>query len=110
MAEVRLPAPVKAVLVDGADDRMDADDRVAIPGAFWFVTYQGELAGMIYVCPCGCRRQGYLRFRGAPRPPEEADRPSWEWDGNREAPTLSPSVLHRDHWHGYLRAGMWVQA
>lgn len=103
MAEVRLPAPVKATLVEDVDDRGAA-------GAFEFTTYQGEIAGMIYVCPCGCGREGYLRFRGAPRPPEEADRPSWEWDGNREAPTLSPSVLHRDHWHGYLRAGMWVQA
>jgi hypothetical protein len=37
---------------------------------------------------------------------------SWTWDGNREAPTLSPSILvwgeGRDKpatWHGFLRAG-----
>ena len=34
---------------------------------------------------------------------------SWEWDGNEDLPTLSPSIAcgppkHRD-WHGYLKAG-----
>lgn len=33
--------------------------------------------------------------------------PRWDWDGNREAPTLSPSILHHSEpkWHGFLRAG-----
>ena len=37
--------------------------------------------------------------------------PVWTWDGNYEAPTLSPSILvhggkgQPDRWHGYLRAG-----
>lgn len=31
----------------------------------------------------------------------------WYWDGNREAPTLEPSILHHSKipWHGYMRAG-----
>lgn len=38
----------------------------------------------------------------------------WQWDGNREAPTLSPSILinggdgkggRKEKWHGFLRAG-----
>lgn len=29
----------------------------------------------------------------------------WQWDGNREAPTLSPSINVIGRWHGYLRAG-----
>ena len=39
---------------------------------------------------------------------------SWEWDGNREAPTLSPSILNHGRageparWHGFLRAGKLV--
>ncbi len=37
-------------------------------------------------------------------------KPHWQWDGNKEAPTLSPSILvHASHysagWHGFLRAG-----
>ena len=36
--------------------------------------------------------------------------PVWQWDGNREAPTLSPSILvyngdHSERWHGFLRNG-----
>jgi hypothetical protein len=29
----------------------------------------------------------------------------WVWDGNVDAPTLTPSILLPDLWHGYLRAG-----
>ncbi len=35
-------------------------------------------------------------------------RPHWEWDGNREAPTLTPSILVNPKnplWHGFLRNG-----
>lgn len=43
---------------------------------------------------------------------------AWDWDGNKEAPTISPSILveSRDEgrdierWHGYLRAGELVSA
>jgi hypothetical protein len=30
---------------------------------------------------------------------------SWGFDGNLERPTLTPSVHHIGHWHGYVRAG-----
>lgn len=40
------------------------------------------------------------------------DRPNaWKWNGNREAPTLTPSILVHpypgwtDGWHGYLTDG-----
>ncbi len=42
--------------------------------------------------------------------------PSWQWDGNRTAPTLSPSILindryykdpkRREVWHGFLQGGI----
>jgi len=42
---------------------------------------------------------------------------SWAWDGNKEAPTLSPSILHWGHgrakpatFHGYLRDGKLIDA
>ncbi|MFG1414074.1 DUF6527 family protein [Xanthobacter sp. VTT E-85241] len=65
---------------------------------------------MLYVCPCGCGRHGALPFRPDPSP-------SWEWDGNRDSPTLTPSVHHvlrltaggtGTHWHGFLTAGEWI--
>jgi hypothetical protein len=37
-----------------------------------------------------------------------AAHPSWEWDGNKEKPTLSPSVHAVGHWHGWFRAGRMV--
>ena len=59
---------------------------------------------MFYLCPCRCGRRGALGFRPAPSP-------SWQWDGDREKPTLSPSVHHildgKTHWHGWLRTGVW---
>jgi hypothetical protein len=39
------------------------------------------------------------------------DNKNWKWDGNKESPTLSPSILvHANEgttegWHGYLRDG-----
>ena len=36
--------------------------------------------------------------------------PQWDWDGNREAPTFSPSINCEKHcgWHGYIRNGRCV--
>jgi hypothetical protein len=31
--------------------------------------------------------------------------PSWLWDGNRELPTISPSINVIGRWHGFLEAG-----
>lgn len=45
---------------------------------------------------------------------KDGERPVWTWDGNRDMPTLSPSILVdttwgedniRVFWHGYLRHG-----
>jgi hypothetical protein len=53
----------------------------------------------------------FLYIRDAPK-----GYPQWQWDGNREAPTLSPSILVRgpkgqpDIWHGYLIAGKLKEA
>lgn len=94
MSEVRT-APVTATRVDDIDEGGQ-------PGSFEFYrTQDRETAGMIYVCPCGCGAQGALSFRPAPSP-------SWEWNGNRDQPTLSPSVHHVGHWHGWLQNGVWT--
>jgi len=95
---------VKATRVD------DIDEKDGPPGAFeFFDTADRKDAGIIFICPCGCRSHGALEFRPSPSP-------SWEWNGDREAPTLTPSVhdqitlrdgSKRTHWHGYLTAGVW---
>lgn len=91
MPEVKTQ-PVKALRVD--------DTEFGAAGDFEFYTDGGRIAGIIYVCPCGCGKTGALGFRPQPSP-------SWEWDGNQESPTLSPSVHHVGHWHGWLRNGVW---
>jgi len=94
MSEVKT-APVKAQRFE------DIDQVAAHPGAFeFFKSGDRYPAGMIFSCPCGCGARSSLDFR-----PHAS--PSWDWDGNWEAPTLSPSVHHVGHWHGWLRAGIW---
>jgi hypothetical protein len=67
------------------------------PGDIEFRAPNGEPMGFAYRCP-GCGAQDWLDvgplFSG------------WTWDGNADAPTLRPSILHRPcNWHGYLTAG-----
>lgn len=114
MAEVRLAAPVKAVRVDDVED--------AAPGAFEFYTRSETgpdvMRGLIYVCPCGCGQPRALAFHPLAEDDQKNGRHGWTWDGNRETPTLSPSILSHEggtregptHWHGHLQAGFFVQA
>lgn len=60
-----------------------------------------------YCCPCGCGVIGPLLVGNGFKP---AAGPSWEWNGSLSAPTLSPSVNHVNHWHGWLRDGQWTVA
>lgn len=66
----------------------DSDDEIA----FW------------YCCPCGCRRIAPLNVGKGFKP---SDPPSWLWNGSFELATLTPSVHHVNHWHGYLTGGIW---
>jgi hypothetical protein len=34
----------------------------------------------------------------------------WKWDKNKESPTLTPSILVRDRWHGFMRNGKLEEA
>lgn len=75
------------------------------PGAFRLEDkIDGTLRGMTIVCPCGCGSPSYLPFLGPG--------PLWRFDGNREKPTVNPSVQFRTDckWHGWLHAGEWIEA
>ena len=44
---------------------------------------------------------------------EQQNGATWQWDGDREAPTLTPSIdakRPRGGWHGWLKAGEFVDA
>lgn len=74
----------------------------------------GPRAGILFGCPCGCGEMMSVAIK--PSPIVGSKRPVWQWDGNEELPTLSPSIniLQLDqagnrtgeHWHGYLTAGV----
>ena len=93
---------VRAVLVDDVAE----DER---PGVIDLRTVDkgGRVAGMGFRCPCGCGREGWLPFEDRP-----GAAPSWSWDGDVAAPTLTPSVQQVGGclWHGWLRNGEWVTA
>ena len=92
---------MKAVFVDDVFAAYKAGQR----GAFKFYAEAHDGAegadaatrGLRFVCP-GCGELGGINFSAG----------GWTWDGNREAPTCTPSILHDDGrcgWHGYLTAG-----
>lgn len=43
-------------------------------------------------------------FRGTDR----GIKKEWGWDGNKDKPTLTPSILNHGEWHGHLVAGRLV--
>lgn len=84
----------------------DIDSDEARPGDARFYSYRERArAGMLIRCP-GCASLVRL-----PLAPARNGGAAWEWDGNVEAPTLSPSIRHVDPacgWHGWLRSGEFV--
>lgn len=84
---------------DGSPVRHDLPPGAAV----WVKRYGSEEIGALDItCPCGCGYVHSITIR-----PAGTERPSWEWDGNKEKPTLQPSLLMKTPcgWHGYLRAG-----
>lgn len=81
-------------------------DNTDVPRAIELRELDGIVAGIAFRCPCGCGYQAWL-------PVDQQDHPhSWNWDGNRDAPTLTPSILQSGlpcKWHGFLTAGEWRQ-
>jgi hypothetical protein len=85
--------------------RVADDDAVheGAPGSFCIETLESGQRVMWHKLPDG--NGGLLRLR----PVVSGDaHPSWEWDGNEEKPTLSPSVHLPGRWHGWFRAGRMV--
>lgn len=92
--------PVRAQKVDD----IWADNLPA--GSFAFADDGVEPYNSIeYICPCGCGELMTLPISTG----EKKER-YWQWDGNRETPTLSPSIRRLDgcKFHGFLQNGIWT--
>lgn len=72
-----------------------------------------ERPGAFYIDPNGMAIWIKTPDMRAVRLPLDGSR-GWRWDGNREKPTITPSILNFDQeadgtrhelWHGFLRAG-----
>jgi hypothetical protein len=59
-----------------------------------------------FKCPGACGQVSAIALRPVVKP--TPGQHSWEFDGNEEAPTLSPSINHVGCWHGFLRAGVFT--
>lgn len=62
-------------------------------------------ACIAYTCPCGCGAVGAISVKKGQKIPQH-----WEWDGNVQAPTLTPSILKKFGccWHGFLTGGVFI--
>lgn len=66
----------------------------------------GIEAALNFVCPCGCAEVDFILL--STTKPDQARR-CWVWDGNREKPTVTPSIYRIGaacKWHGFLIAGV----
>ena len=87
-------------------DEMFADD--AKPGDY-SINEDGTYA--LLECPCGCGSMMNLPLYGNSSASSfKTSTPQWYWNGNRELPTLQPSI--RDvvtcRFHGFLTNGVWT--
>jgi hypothetical protein len=88
---------------DSCDMILVADDDAVQdgpPGSFCINTLANGQRVMWHKLPDG--NGGLLRLRPVV---SGESYPSWEWDGNGEKPTLTPSVHLPGRWHGWFRNG-----
>lgn len=109
MTEVRTE-PVRARFVT-REEFWDEDMRTREPGTIYIPEEDPNLPDdekdrgrWYYSCACGCGASGAVRV-ATDKKPEPV---GWLWNGSREAPTLTPSVHHVGHWHGWLTDGVWL--
>ena len=91
------PMSITAIRVEGKPVNRGEFQYYMAPPQF----KKHEIAGLTFICPCGCGGRGTLRF-------DTIYATGWSWDGNVDKPTVVPSVKQLDcGWHGYLRHGRW---
>lgn len=106
MGEIKTE-PVVAQCFDSIDDLRERGQPRGgnVPGAIHIEEPDDDGEQMLaYCCPCGCGRIGYILIGNGFKPDFS---PSWKWNGSRDKSTLTPSVHHVGHWHGWLTDGVW---
>jgi hypothetical protein len=88
--------------------RVNSEEKCDQVGDFAWKITEGNVRHLVFLIP---RSPNNYLFQCLPvrQGPNEAGR-CWGWDGNEDAPTLTPSVHTIGHWHGWVRAGELVEA
>lgn len=106
MSELKISAEMFPVA--GWDELFAAQEEGRF-GAFFFqrvVDCEGEHERLVVLLPDHSDDEAAVH--GLPLRQTTARRPSWEFDGNRDRPTLTPSVHSPGNWHGFITAGRLV--
>lgn len=92
-----------------------SDAKVTFETADYKPAAPGEEVRFSFQCPSSARGRcngGLLIFGRTPlkRDPHgnNGGAPQWDWDGNREKPTFSPSINCTQCWHGFIQKGRCV--
>ncbi len=93
--------PGLAALLFDESDEADAAILAVERGQFEVITEPRGQRRFWFVCPGPCKSIAPVALR----PVVDGSAQSWEWDGNLEAPTLTPSINHVGCWHGWLTGG-----
>lgn len=86
---------------------VDDIDIATAPGSFSFYARYSDpkkkIVGLLFKCPCGCGDICGINF-------DKKESPCWDWDGNKEKPTVSPSIrrIGDCQWYGWIEEGRWV--
>lgn len=92
--------------IEGHLDDLAHWSRPDLPAgsACWADSIDGQIACLRFVCPCGCSDVVTIPVR------DGFSSTYWKWDGNKESPTLTPSIqrLSGCKWHGYVTKGQFV--
>ena len=93
-------------------DQGEVWPQPAPPGMFdltqgGVVGYPDAVGHLIYICPNG-KFCGVMIGPRAVAAPDASRQSIWAWDGNVEAPTLTPSIncVGGCGWHGFITAGV----
>jgi hypothetical protein len=97
----------------GVEDGAVSDAKVTFETLDYELAESGKEQRFDFNCPLHDRRCGALVIAGRTtlkRDPQGQNGgiAQWDWDGNRDAPTFSPSVNCGSCWHGYIRNGRTV--
>ena len=99
-------------MADEVADALDDEDRQP-PAKFMFMGHgaNGQPKWLSFPCPGKLgKSHPETRCMISLRPQKNDTGASWDWDGNRERPTITPSVNCKDCWHGWIRNGEFLNA